>query len=57
MKLTPGFFPTFIALLLVAAGILSLTVIDIEQGWPDFFVYGPNFFKILYCGPQKFFFA
>ncbi len=29
----------------------------ITQGWPDFFAYGPNFIKILFCGLQKFFFA
>jgi len=27
----------------------------IYQGWPDFFSDGPNFIKILYCGPQNFF--
>jgi len=27
----------------------------IDQGWPDIFAYGPNFIKILYCGPQIFF--
>ena len=27
---------------------------NLEQGWPDFFVYGPNFIKILSCGPQIF---
>ncbi len=32
-----------------------LEVQAIKQGWPDFFSGGPNFIKILYCGPQNFF--
>jgi len=33
--------------------MLILLGYSIEQGWPDFFAYGPNFIKILFCWPQK----
>jgi len=48
---------SFLSLLLVAS--LSLSAVArsdaINQGWPDFIAYGPNFIKILFCGPQIFF--
>ncbi len=28
--------------------------IGLQQGWPDYFSDGPNFIKILFCGPQTF---
>ncbi len=28
----------------------NLTIINIVQGWPDFFTYGPNFIKIFFLG-------
>jgi hypothetical protein len=32
---------------------ILFSIYHIYQRWPYFFVYGPNFIKILYCGPQK----